>query len=344
MVRETVRCLRTLIILLFVAAITAAPTIELTTVPVSDEDNTTLSTELQPPPLPQEEEHHYVVFIVNMFGVNNVSDETFDEIAKNENFTELIEPLGSLLLIVEVDDNDEETNVPVNLDEVADDLETSEGLHVEKIYKAGETNMLKVKLDSAAANSIISSKNKLDKMKKVRNRRTPCLKCHSKTSTYPQYGGGNSYGGNNGYGTGSGYGGGGGFGGGFGGGGGYGSGGGGGYGTGGGGGYGTGGGAGYGTGGGRGGYGNNGYGNSGYGNGGGRGGYGSGGCGGGGCGGGYPSGGGTEHIACQKAAITSVISVIGGHPSGGGCSTCGGGGGVNAHVATSVDVNTQWYV
>ncbi|CAK9801597.1 hypothetical protein ANTQUA_LOCUS2910 [Anthophora quadrimaculata] len=333
MVRETVRCLRTLIILLFVAAITAAPTIELTTVPVSDADNTTLSTELQPPPLPQEEEHHYVVFIVNMFGVNNASGETFDEIMQNENFTEFIvyrmfnykwekiqmileadiKPLGSLLLIVEVDDNDEETNVPVNLDEVANDLETSEGLHVEKIYKAGETNMLKVKLDNAGANSIIPSKNKLDKMKKVRNRRTPCLKCHSKTSTYPEYGGGNSYGGNNGYGNGGGYGGGGGFGGGYGGGGGYGSGGGGGYGTGGGGGY--------GTGGGRGGYGNTGYGNNGYGNSG----YGNGGCGGGGCGGGYPGRG-------------------GGYPSGGGCSTCGGGGGVNAHVATSVDVNTHWYV
>ncbi|CAK9811012.1 hypothetical protein ANTPLA_LOCUS6773 [Anthophora plagiata] len=317
MVRETVRCLRTLIILLFVAAITAAPAIELTTVPPSDADDTTLSTELQPPPLPQEEKHQYVVFIINIFGVNNVSGETSDEIMKDEvyeNFAEFTEPLGSLLLIVEVDDNDTETDVPVNLDEVADDLETSEGLHVVKFHKAGETNMLKVKFDKADANSIIPSKNKLDKMKKVRNRRTPCLKCHSKTSTYPEYGGGNNYG------SGNGYGGGGGFGGGFGGGGGYGTGGGGGYGTGGGGGYGTGSGGGYGNGGGRGGYGNGGRG--GYGNDG-RGGYGNGGCGGGGCGGGYPSGG-------------------GGHPSGGGCSTCGGGGSINTHVATSVDVNSHW--
>lgn len=55
----------------------------------------------------------------------------------------IAEPLSMFLLVVEDDDEDH----PVSLDEVAKDLE-NEGFTVEKVVKDGETQLIKVDLES----------------------------------------------------------------------------------------------------------------------------------------------------------------------------------------------------
>ncbi|XP_076179902.1 uncharacterized protein LOC143153029 isoform X2 [Ptiloglossa arizonensis] len=305
MAGETSRSLRALSLLLFVAALSALPTQEPSANAVLDTEDTTLSTDLKPPPLPDNDrKSQFVLFVINIYGVKNSSGETSDEIFENtiiDKTSNLTEPLATVVLVVEVDDDDAETDSPVNLDEVADDLEFGEGFKVDRIQQDGETNILRIKMDSKDVGGILRSKSPLETMKKVRNKRTPCLKCKLK---------GFAGGGGGGGGCGSGSCGGGYPGGGYGGGG-YG---GGGYG---GGGYG---GGGYPGGGGCGG------GGCGGGGGGGRpgGGYPGGGGGGypGGGGGGYPGGGGGGYPGGSGAGYPS-------HPSGGGggCSTCGGGGG-----------------
>ncbi|XP_033341057.2 uncharacterized protein LOC117229020 isoform X1 [Megalopta genalis] len=326
-----------LCILLFVSALSALPTSEPDAELISDVEDTTLSTELKPPPLPDQKQHEYVLFVINLYGVKNASGETSEEMLENEvldKVPELGEPLATVLLLIEVDDENEETDAPVDLDEVADDLQHGEGFHVDKIKDNGLTRVLRVKLEKSDTEGIVPPSSKMEKMTKVRNRRSPCLKCKLKGGGFGGGGGGGGFGFGGGFGGGygggslgggpgcggggcggGGYPGGGGYQGGYpgGGGGGYPSGGGGGYHGGGGGGYPGGGGGGY-PGGGGGGYPS-----------GGGGGYpgGGGGCGGGGCGGGQ-----TQTIGIPIVLIPVAASYPSHYPSGGGsCSTCGGGGG-----------------
>ncbi|XP_043791442.1 keratin, type II cytoskeletal 1-like isoform X2 [Apis laboriosa] len=191
MVSETARSFRALLLLLFVGALSAAPTI--------DAENTTLSTELKPPPYPQkEEDHYYMVFVINIFGVKNVSGETSDEILENDivhHIPQLTDPLATLLLIIDVDENDEDTDEAVDLDEVAEDLiKDEEDFNVEKINYGGETKVLRLKLSKEEGESIFPSKSKLEKLKKIRNKRTLCVKCGGSGGLggggYPSGGGG----------------------------------------------------------------------------------------------------------------------------------------------------------
>ncbi|XP_031771706.1 keratin, type II cytoskeletal 1 isoform X9 [Apis florea] len=173
MVRETARSLRALLLLLFVGALSAAPTIE-------DAENTTLSTELKPPPYPQKEGEHYLLFVINLFGLKNISGETSDEVLENDllqHVPDLTDPLATLLLVIQVDENDEDTNESVDLDELAEDLNKEQGFNLEKLNYGGETAILRVKLSKEEGEDIFPSKSKLEKLKKIRNKRTLCLKC-----------------------------------------------------------------------------------------------------------------------------------------------------------------------
>ncbi|XP_015438448.1 PREDICTED: heterogeneous nuclear ribonucleoprotein A3 homolog 2-like isoform X2 [Dufourea novaeangliae] len=204
MTGETSWCFRTLSVFLFITALSALPTPESTTDVVSDAEDTTLSTELKPPPIPEKEDHQYVLFVINLYGLKNSSGETSDETFENEIISkvpELAGPLATVFLVIEVDDDDEETNVPVDLDEVADDFEHGEGFNVERINHDGETKLLRVKLDKSDADMVLP-KSKMETMTKVRNRRSPCLKCKLKG-----YGHNGGYGGGGGGGFGGGYGG-----------------------------------------------------------------------------------------------------------------------------------------
>ncbi|XP_076662101.1 uncharacterized protein LOC143365633 isoform X2 [Halictus rubicundus] len=173
-----------LAIFLFVTALSALPTSEPDAEVISDAEDTTLSTELKPPPPPEkEDEHQYVLFVINLYGLKNASGETSDEMFENEiihKVPELIGPLATVIMVIEVDEEDSETDVPVDLDEVADDLENGEGFNVERINHSGETKVLRVKLDKDDAEGILLHAPKMDKMTKVRNRRSPCLKCKLK--------------------------------------------------------------------------------------------------------------------------------------------------------------------
>ncbi|XP_016769932.1 heavy metal-associated isoprenylated plant protein 33 isoform X1 [Apis mellifera] len=173
MVSETARSFRALLLLLFVGALSAAPIIE-------DAENTTLSTELKPPPYPQkEDEHYYMLFVINLFGVKNVSGETSDEIFENDvlhHVPQLTDPLATLLLVIDIDENDEDTDKVVDLDELADEL-GNEDFNVEKINYGGETKLLRLKLSKEEGEGIFPSKSKLEKLKKIRNKRTLCVKC-----------------------------------------------------------------------------------------------------------------------------------------------------------------------
>ncbi|XP_017886613.1 keratin, type I cytoskeletal 9-like isoform X2 [Ceratina calcarata] len=292
-----------LLLLVFVTALSAAPATEVTKA-VNDAEDTTLPTEMKPPPAPEglpgseKEDHQYMVFVINLFGLKNASGETSDEIFENNvinKVPELSGPLATVLLIVEVDDDDEETDAPVDLDVVADDLQNSEGINVEKIAHAGETKVLRVKLDKEDVEGLSP---KYEKIKKSRSKRTPCLKC----ALLMLKGGGNGLGG---------------FGGGYGGGGGFGDGG-----------YKGLSGGGCGGGGCGGGYpGGGGYGGGGYSGGGGYGGGGYPGGGGGYGGGGYPGGGGGGYPGGGHGGYPSG--------GGGGCSTCGGGGGGGKSYASA---------
>lgn len=104
--------------------------------------------------------------------------------------------MATLLLVIQLDENDEDTNESVDLDELAEDLDKEHGFNLEKLNYGGETAILRLKLSKEEGEDIFPSKSKLEKLKKIRNKRTLCLKC----------GGGGGYGG----GFGGGYGGGGG--------------------------------------------------------------------------------------------------------------------------------------
>lgn len=88
----------------------------------------------------------------------------------------LAEPLVSVLLVLEDDENEEMENHPlVDLDEFAEGLE-SQGFKVDKIDLNSKAKVLKMKLEKEKAESVIDSALKGD-TKKFRQKRTICFKC-----------------------------------------------------------------------------------------------------------------------------------------------------------------------
>ncbi|KAK0093262.1 hypothetical protein PV326_013942 [Microctonus aethiopoides] len=89
--------------------------------------------------------HKGVVYLVNLYAINNETGENANEIFTEnaiKNTPALAEPLATVLLLVEEENKDR----PVSLDEVAKDLEEG-GLNVEKIVEDGDTKAIKVIFD-----------------------------------------------------------------------------------------------------------------------------------------------------------------------------------------------------
>ncbi|KAK0179074.1 hypothetical protein PV327_007899 [Microctonus hyperodae] len=106
-------------------------------------ENSAPSKELLPPP--EGTIHKGVVFLINLYAINNETGEDANEIFTEnaiKNTPALAEPLATVLLLVEEEDKDR----PVSLDEVAKDLE-EEGFKVEKIVEDGDTKVIKVDFD-----------------------------------------------------------------------------------------------------------------------------------------------------------------------------------------------------
>lgn len=68
----------------FLDSNTISINVDLTLKFLEDAENTTLSTELKPPPYPQKEGEHYLLFVINLFGLKNISGETSDEVLEND--------------------------------------------------------------------------------------------------------------------------------------------------------------------------------------------------------------------------------------------------------------------
>lgn len=86
------------------------------------------------------------------------------------------EPLATVLLVVEDDEENEKQHSPVDLDEFAEGLE-GQGFKVDKIDLNNKTKVLKMKLEKAEANNMIESATKPADQAKDRKKRTICLKC-----------------------------------------------------------------------------------------------------------------------------------------------------------------------
>ncbi|XP_050455678.1 uncharacterized protein LOC126853716 isoform X2 [Cataglyphis hispanica] len=174
------------IVLLFslVATLSGLPTA------IPDPANThkehTLSTDLQPPPL--EKEHHATVYIINLYAVKNNSGSTSEEMFENEiieNVPDILEPLATVLLVVEDDDEERERHSPTDLDEFAAELE-SQGIMVDKIKINDKSKVLKMNLEKEKAQKMIESASIPIHERKDRQKRT--LYC--KTCRGGGYGGG----------------------------------------------------------------------------------------------------------------------------------------------------------
>ncbi|XP_032662722.1 forkhead box protein D1-like isoform X5 [Odontomachus brunneus] len=139
-------------------------------------ENRSLPTELQPPPL-DEKEHHATVFIINLYALNSSSNES-EQVLKNEiveTVPDLLEPLATVLLVVE-NDEDEKEHLPVDLDEFAVGLK-DQGYKVDKIDHNGKTKVLRMKVKKEEAQSMEESASKSDDETKPRQKRTICFSC-----------------------------------------------------------------------------------------------------------------------------------------------------------------------
>ncbi|XP_053979044.1 uncharacterized protein LOC128876592 [Hylaeus volcanicus] len=181
MASKTLSNLKVLSSLLLVVAISALPTPDSSEDPAVDpiiDDDVTLATDLQPPPKPNDSE--LVFYVVNVYGSKNSSDES----SEGNLDTDLIEKVPRLtgskattFVVIELDDSDEETDDPVDLDDLAFGLEIIEGFNVDKIEKNGETRLLKVTAYDSGDNDVESTKSKLEKIAKDRNKRSPSSVC-----------------------------------------------------------------------------------------------------------------------------------------------------------------------
>ncbi|KAG7205497.1 hypothetical protein KM043_007480 [Ampulex compressa] len=167
-------------------------------------DNKTLSTELKQPA--EEDQHHFMVFIVNLYGVKNISGETSAEMFENElteKVPDILEPLATVLLVVETDDDSEESAGAADLDEIAKDLE-KEGFKVERLGSGSQTKLIRVRLDEQNVDGLMNmtSNSKTEESGKIRRKRTSCLKCKGFSKGGGGGGGGGGYYGGHGYGGG----------------------------------------------------------------------------------------------------------------------------------------------
>ncbi|XP_043270313.1 heavy metal-associated isoprenylated plant protein 33-like isoform X2 [Venturia canescens] len=146
-------------------------------------ENTTLATELKPPPIDESiGTRHGVVYLINIYAVTNSSDIEDGEEKLTDDVIEtmpgILEPLATVLLVVEADDEED----PVSLDDIAKDLQ-EEGFEVEKVMKDGETKVIKVDFgedpEAKPGNDLAVPvvKNVETTTNKVRRKRAPCLKC-----------------------------------------------------------------------------------------------------------------------------------------------------------------------
>ncbi|XP_071633645.1 uncharacterized protein [Temnothorax longispinosus] len=180
-----VRALSLVLLFTFVSVIFGLPTTPVPEPAVNTQEEHTLSTELLPPPV-DEKEHHATIYIINLYAVKNGSSNASEEMFQNEvveTIPDILEPLVSVLLVIDDDENEElEKHPPVDLDEFAEGLE-GQGFKVDKIDLNSKAKVLKMKLEKAEAESMIDSVKGNEK--KFRQKRTICLKC----------GGGGGYGG-----------------------------------------------------------------------------------------------------------------------------------------------------
>ncbi|XP_077257834.1 uncharacterized protein LOC143894983 isoform X1 [Temnothorax americanus] len=180
-----VRALSLVLLFTFVSVIFGLPTTAVPEPAVNTQEEHTLSTELLPPPV-DEKEHHATIYIINLYAVKNGSSNASEEMFQNEvveTIPDILEPLVSVLLVIDDDENEElEKHPPVDLDEFAEGLE-GQGFKVDKIDLNSKAKVLKMKLEKAEAESMIDSVKGNEK--KFRQKRTICLKC----------GGGGGYGG-----------------------------------------------------------------------------------------------------------------------------------------------------
>ncbi|XP_012060768.1 PREDICTED: H/ACA ribonucleoprotein complex subunit 1-like [Atta cephalotes] len=173
-----VRALSLVLLCTFVTVIFGLPTLPEPAVNAHEER--TLSTELQPPASSSDEKEHYAtIYIINLYAVKNSSSNVSEEMFQNEvveTLPDIIEPLVSVILVVEDDENEEsENHRPVDLDKFAGELK-DEGFKVDKIDLNSKTKVLKMKLEKMEAQSMIDSALKGDQ-KKFRQKRSYCYKC-----------------------------------------------------------------------------------------------------------------------------------------------------------------------
>ncbi|XP_018303309.1 uncharacterized protein [Mycetomoellerius zeteki] len=172
-----VRALSLVLLCTFVTVIFGLPTLPEPAVNAHKER--TLSTELQPPaPSLDEKELYSTVYIINLYAVKNSSSNVSEEMFQNEvveSLPDIIEPLVSVILVVEDENEESENNRPVDLDKFAEGLE-GEGFKVDKIDLNSKMKVLKMKLEKAEAQSMIDSVLKGDQ-KKFRQKRSYCVRC-----------------------------------------------------------------------------------------------------------------------------------------------------------------------
>ncbi|XP_011052723.1 PREDICTED: uncharacterized protein LOC105145079 isoform X2 [Acromyrmex echinatior] len=193
-----VRALSLVLLCTFVTVIFGLPTLPEPAVNAHEER--TLSTELQPPaPSLDEKEEYSTIYIINLYAVKNSSSNVSEEMFQNEvveTLPDIIEPLVSVILVVEDNENEEsENHRPVDLDKFAEGLE-DEGFKVDKIDFKSKTKVLKMKLEKAEAQSMIDSALKGDQ-KKFRQKRSYCMRC-GRYGGHGHYGHGGHHGGHRG--------------------------------------------------------------------------------------------------------------------------------------------------
>ncbi|EFN79476.1 hypothetical protein EAI_12429, partial [Harpegnathos saltator] len=140
-------------------------------------ENHTLPTDLQPPPI-DEKEHHATVFVLNLYAVKNGSSNEPEEMYQNEIIEavpDILEPLATVLLVVE-NDEEEKEHLLVDLDDFAEQLQ-GEGYKVDKINHNGMTKVLKLRLSKEEAQNMVEAASKPHDDMKPRQKRTICSKC-----------------------------------------------------------------------------------------------------------------------------------------------------------------------
>lgn len=86
------------------------------------------------------------------------------------------EPLATILLLLEDDEDEMKQHLPADLDQFAEGLQ-GEGYKVNRINHNGKTNVLTVKMDKEKAQSMVETASKPYDETKSRQKRTICFKC-----------------------------------------------------------------------------------------------------------------------------------------------------------------------